>query len=92
MLRILELAIGFGVVIFFIAAAQLMVRRFSGITRPDPKDSTEREALEDVQSRLGELDQLNHRMGELEERLDFAERLLAGRREEQRLGPSQDAR
>jgi hypothetical protein len=92
MLRILMVTIAFGMVIFFVAAAQVMVRRFSGIPRSALKDSADREALEDVQARLGELDQLNQRMGELEERVDFAERLLAGKRDEQRLGPAQDAR
>jgi tetrahydromethanopterin S-methyltransferase subunit G len=44
--------------------------------------------LEDVEARLGELDQLKQRMSELEERVDFAERLLAKQREGLRLGPS----
>ena len=88
MLRILEIAIGFGVIIMFTVAGILTIRRFSGTAR---LDSSERQALEDVQARLGELDQVNQRVGELEERLDFAERLLAARHEEQRLGPSQDA-
>ena len=33
--------------------------------------------LDEVENRLGELDQANARIAELEERLDFAERLLA---------------
>ena len=49
-----------------------------------------REVLEDLQVRLGELDQLKERVGELEERVDFAERLLGKQREGQRLGPPQD--
>jgi predicted nuclease with TOPRIM domain len=54
-------------------------------------DPTERDRiLEDVQVRLGELEELKQRMIELEERVDFAERLLAKPREELRLGPSQD--
>ncbi|OLE00098.1 MAG: hypothetical protein AUG80_03225 [Candidatus Rokubacteria bacterium 13_1_20CM_4_68_9] len=62
---------------------------------PRPKSSlgehTERgQALEDFQGRLAELDQLTHRVNELEERLDFAERLLAKQREDQRLGSGQD--
>jgi predicted nuclease with TOPRIM domain len=50
-----------------------------------PGDNTQ--ALEDVQTRLLELDQLRQRMNELEERLDFAERMLASQRDAQRLGP-----
>jgi len=96
MLGIPEWAIGVGVIILFIAAAQVLVRLLlPGIARPDLKarvaDSTERgQALEDVQVRLGELDQLKQRISELEERVDFAERLLSKQREGQRLGPSQD--
>jgi hypothetical protein len=44
----------------------------------------EREALEDLQVRLGQLDQLQERIGELEERVDFAERILAKQREGER--------
>ena len=54
-------------------------------------DQTEHgQALEDLQGRLDELDQLKQRLGELEERVDFAERLVAKQREGQRLGPSKD--
>ena len=51
----------------------------------DPTDNAQ--ALEDVQARLLELDQLKQRVSELEERLDFAERMLASHRDAQRLGP-----
>jgi tetrahydromethanopterin S-methyltransferase subunit G len=34
---------------------------------------------------VADLDQLQHRVAELEERLDFAERLLAQRRDAERL-------
>jgi len=87
---------GIGAIILFVAAGIVMVRLLSSkIARPELKsrvaDPTERDqVLEDVQSRLGELDQLTQRMSELEERVDFAERLLAQPREGQRLGPSQD--
>lgn len=91
MLKILEMAIGFGVVILFTVAGILILRKFSRGSLKDPgADSASREALEDVHARLGELDNLNQRLGELEERLDFAERLLATRHEEQRLGPAQE--
>lgn len=49
-------------------------------------DPVLREELEQLRSRLGEVDQLQHRVMELEERVDFAERLLAQRREPERLG------
>lgn len=41
---------------------------------------------EDHADLLAELDEVKHRLGEVEERLDFAERLLAKQREE-RIGP-----
>ena len=96
MLGIPEWAFGVVVIILSIAAAVLLVNWIRpDIARPDPKsraaDSTERgQALEDVQVRLGELDQLKQRVGDLEERVDFAERVLAKQHEGQRLGPPQD--
>jgi hypothetical protein len=47
-------------------------------------------ALDDIQDRLGHLEQLEPRLAEVEERLDFAERLLARQADEQKLpGASQ---
>jgi len=43
--------------------------------------------MEDLQARLVELDELKRRVAELEERVDFAERLLAKHREGERLQP-----
>ena len=42
---------------------------------------------DDVPARLAELDDLKQRVVELEERVDFAERLLAKQREAERLRP-----
>ncbi len=42
---------------------------------------------EDQQARLAELDELKRRVAELEERVDFTERLLARQREGERLQP-----
>lgn len=53
-------------------------------------NEAEREALEDLQGRLGELDQLQERVRELEERLDFAERILAKQRDGERLAAPKD--
>jgi hypothetical protein len=88
--------IGMGAIILFVAAGIVMVRlSTSKITQHELKsrgvDPTERDQiLEDAQVRFGELDQLKQRIGELEERVDFAERLLSKQREGQRLGPPQD--
>jgi len=58
-------------------------RRIEGKAMSDP---ALREEVEQLRARLGEVDQLQHRVMELEERVDFAERLLAQRREPERLG------
>ena len=61
---------------------------------PHPKsralEQPDREAREDLRLRLGQLDELQARIGELEERVDFAERLLAQQREGERLGLPKD--
>lgn len=87
--------IGIGSIIMFVAAGIVMVRFFtSKIPHPDAKSrlaDTERPGvLEDIHLRLGELDQLTQRISELEERVDFTERLLAKQREGPQLGPSQE--
>ncbi len=95
MLGIPEWAIGVVVIILTIAGSVLMVHLIRpDLSRRDPQsrvaDPTEHgQTLEDVQVRLGELDQLRQRMSELEERVDFAERLLARQREDPRLGSPQ---
>lgn len=45
--------------------------------------------LADLRARLEEGDALRTRVAELEERLDFAERLLTQQREAERLGPGE---
>jgi hypothetical protein len=40
-------------------------------------DGALRAEVEQLQQRLGEVDHLHHRVAELEERIDFAERMLA---------------
>ena len=57
-------------------------RRIEGKGTGDPALRAEVEAL---RARLGEVDQLQHRVMELEERVDFTERLLAQQREPERL-------
>lgn len=68
----------------------LVLLRLVPRSRSGAGDLPERETLEDVQLRLGQLDQLQERVGQLEERLDFAERILAKGREGQALGLPQD--
>ena len=77
-------AIGTAFVVCVVACAQVVVRRLigstvksAGRTLTDPDVARLTQALDDMQRRLGEL----------EERMDFAERLLAKERVAERLGP-----
>ncbi len=76
-------AIGVAFLIVVTGTVQTVARRVTGrVGGTDGKDMSEElsrvvQALEDVQRRLGEL----------EERVDFAERLLAKERDEARLAP-----
>ena len=80
------------------AFGAMIVLVFGGVAvlrfLPQPKarvlEQRDREALDDVQVRVGQLDQLQQRMSELEERVDFAERLLAKQREARQLAAPQD--
>ncbi len=82
--------LGIGTLIGVVTAALIALRivssRFPRPAAPAQLDPATREALEEVHARVGELDLLKQRVGELEERLDFTERLLANRREEPRIG------
>jgi hypothetical protein len=83
-LGIPEWAVGVVVIILTIAGSVLIVHWIRpAIARPDPKSGV----ADPTEHGLGELDELRQRMNELEERVDFAERLLAQQREGQRLGP-----
>ena len=74
-------------VVFGLGAQRLAARPDSGRHQ---LESEERQMLEDLQTQLGDLDELKQRIGELEERVDFAERVLAKQREGQRLDPPQN--
>ena len=81
-----EWAIGVGFIILVVAMAQVVVVKLRASTRipppplPDKETGELRQALEAVQDRLGEL----------EERVDFTERLLTKHREAERLEPPQE--
>jgi hypothetical protein len=76
-----EWAIGGAVIVFAVALAQIVVVKLRASVRTLPASDHQigelRQALDAVQSRLGEV----------EERLDFTERLLAQHREPDRLEP-----
>jgi uncharacterized membrane-anchored protein YhcB (DUF1043 family) len=82
--------ISFGAIIVLVFAGMVVLRLLPA-RKSRVVDQTERgQALEDLQGRLDQLDQLTQRLSELEERVDFTERLVAQQREGQRLGPSKD--
>lgn len=81
-------AVGVGALMVLITALQIIYARLM------PPEYRKRrlkgeasQPSEELQSRLAELDEVKQRLGELEERVDFAERLLATKREPERLGP-----
>ena len=65
------------VLAFAIPAAKARARRLEGQTEADPRMAEE-------------IDSLRQRVGELEERLDFTERVLARQQEPQRLPGGSD--
>ena len=70
-----------------VAFAGALVKRLERPVNP----GTELEArVEELQARLDRLEGAEHRMAELEERVDFTERLLAQGREQARIGPGQE--
>lgn len=66
-----------------------LARRLEGKSAADPALRAE---LTEVQHRLGEVDTLQMRVAELEERLDFAERLLTRGQEQTPAGPGEHGR
>jgi hypothetical protein len=83
-MEIIGPVVGIGSLMMIGASAIVMIRRLAPRNAIDDRD---RELLEDVHARLAELEEMRRRVGELEERVDFAERVLAKQREPQRLGP-----
>lgn len=67
-----------------IALVQVMVKRFGGGSEKVPDRL--RAELDELRARVEEGEQARDRIAELEERLDFAERLLAQQREQPKLG------
>jgi len=79
---------------FFAACALVLyplmraiARRIEG--RLQGTDPTLKGEVEELRARLGDMEGLQLRVADLEERLDFAERMLAQRREVERLRPGE---
>lgn len=79
---IIALAMVAGFTIVFWPLMRALARRIEGKARTDPALLEE---MDQMRQRLAEVDTLTFRLGELEERLDFAERMLAQRKEPNRL-------
>ena len=87
MLGIPEWAIGIGAILVAVSVLKVVTAR---LMPPGYRQRSWRGELlppetEHLQAKLAELDQLKQRVAELEERVDFAERLLARQREGERL-------
>jgi hypothetical protein len=77
-------AIGMAFLVVVTAVAQVIMRRLVG----RPTRGAGQNAIEPEVARLTQaLADAQHRLGELEERVDFAERVLAKERGAERLGP-----
>lgn len=84
-----EWAVGVGAVLALVTALQIIyVRLMPPEHRRRRWKGEPLQAPDDMQRRLAELDDVKQRLGELEERVDFAERVLARQRESERLGRS----
>lgn len=83
MLIIPSWAIGVGFIVIVVATAQVVVRRLVGRTSRGGQNPAESEVASLTQA----LDHVQHRLAELEERVDFAERLLAKERAGERIAP-----
>jgi len=79
---LMVLAIVAGTTIIFWPLMRAIARRIEGRGR---ESTALREEIEQLRARLAEVDAVQGRLGELEERLDFAERMLAQRTEPDRL-------
>ncbi len=89
MLGIPEWAIGVGAILVAVSVLKVVTARLMppGYRPRSWRGETPPPETEDLPARLAELDQLKQRVGELEERVDFTERLLARHREGERLQP-----
>ena len=86
---ILAISVGKALVGLFLPADQLRGRKASRRDLTQALEEVQRRLseLEDARRRLGEGEDVQARLSEVEERLDFAERLLAKQRDADRIAP-----
>lgn len=77
----------FGLLIALFVLLRPLVRAWAGRLEGRSADGKLIDAVNDMQARLDDMEQLHSRVAELEERLDFTERLLSQQREPSRLPP-----
>ncbi|MEP6571370.1 MAG: hypothetical protein ABJD11_01700 [Gemmatimonadota bacterium] len=79
---VMVIAVVVGMTTLLLPLARAFARRLDGRGH---EDATLRADLEQMRGRLTEVDSLQLRLAEMEERLDFTERMLAQQRDVQRL-------
>lgn len=102
MLGIPEWAIGIGFIILVGSIVRVVIGRFAPADQLRGRQGRQRDALnavadlkaklgsnEEMEARLADLDDVQRRLADVEERLDFAERMLSQQRDAQRLGSPQ---
>ncbi len=87
MLGIPEWALGVAAILAVVSVLKVVTARLMppGYRQRSWRGDVLPPETEDLQAKLAELDELKRRVGELEERVDFTERLLARHREGERL-------
>jgi hypothetical protein len=80
-----EWAVGVGFIVLVVAVAQVVVVKLRASTRIPPPPPPDKETGELRQA----VEAMENRLGDLEERVDFTERLLARQRDAERLEPPQ---
>lgn len=82
-------AVGVAVIcVAFFGGVGVLTRIAGGSSKKSKRlDAETAERFEMLEGKLAELEQSQHRIAELEERVDFAERLLARQNEAERLSP-----
>lgn len=88
--QILEFALTVGAIIVVVVPAVGLATRLLPKSALGGKERLADEArrVEELERRVGELEAGQRRVAELEERVDFAERLLAQQRDAPRVGPA----
>jgi hypothetical protein len=80
---VLAIGLAGGTVYLVVSLIEVLIKRLEG-RRPGSLDAVERE-LDELRMRIEDGEQARQRIAELEERLEFAERLLAQQRDHERL-------